>query len=373
MRKYIVHGKAKGATAFARNLFNLFTESVEQKRGIPVLTKTPARRLLQNSDGEVIGVEAETEGKKIAIRARRAVILTTGGYEFDTKILQNSVKGYPIYASGSPGNTGDGLRMAQHVGADLWHMNSVSCALGIKVPQFEAAFLADISAAATIYVNRHGRRFMNERGGEGHAGLLAVDHYDTDALEYPCIPCYVIFDETARLAGPISRAAGFGDAGRQHKWSKDNIVEIEKGWITRANTLTELAKKLGIEAATLEKTVSGWNDDVKNGKDSEFGRQVRQKWDSNAAGKDIILSAPIETAPFYALELYPCLVNTQGGPRRNATAQVLNPFQEPIPRLYSAGELGSMWGLIYQGAGNIAECLVFGRIAGRNAAAEKPW
>jgi predicted oxidoreductase len=86
-----------------------------------------------------------------------------------------------------------------------------------------------------------------------------------------------------------------------------------------------------------------------------------------------VLSAPLETPPYYALELNPCLINTQGGPRRNAAARVLDAFGDPIPRLYSAGELGSLWGIIYQGAGNIAECMVFGRIAGRNAAAERPW
>ena len=77
--------------------------------------------------------------------------------------------------------------------------------------------------------------------------------------------------------------------------------------------------------------------------------------------------------PSLALEIGPTMYNTQGGPRRNQFGQVLNPFKKPIPRLYSAGELGSMWGLIYQGACNNSESCVFGRIAGRTVAAEKPW
>ncbi|MBU2498997.1 MAG: FAD-binding protein [Proteobacteria bacterium] len=376
MNKYLVRGKGKGSTLFARNLWGLLSYAVEEQRKIPVLTKTPAKRLVTNNHGEVIGVIAENEGRKIAIRANRAVILTTGGYEYDKKALQNNIKGYPIYAAGNPGNRGDGIRMAQKVGAALWHMNGVSCGLGIKVPDFKAAFSTIIGAPGHILVDKKGRRFLDERGIESHAGLFAVDHYDAHALEFPRIPCYAIFDETARLTGPISRVAGLGAAGQEHKWSKDNRIEIEKGWIIKGSSPAELAEKLRMDPATLEETVGRWNADVKEGRDSQFNRPIRSAPEERPAYKDFVssvLSAPIDTPPYYGLELYPCLLNTQGGPRRNARAQVLDPYDQPIPRLYSAGELGSMWGMIYQGAGNIAECMVFGRIAGMNAANETPW
>jgi succinate dehydrogenase/fumarate reductase flavoprotein subunit len=376
MDKYFIRGKGKGMTVFAKILWDLLTYAVEEKRKIPVLTRTPARRLVQNGNGEIVGIVVESEGREIAIRANRAVILTTGGYEYDLKTLQNHVKGYPMYASGPPGNTGDGIRMAQKVGAALWHMNGVSCGLGVKVPDFEAAFLVRIGAPGHIFADRKGRRFVNERGIEAHAGLLAVDHYDAHTLEYPRIPCYAIFDENARLTGPISQIAGLGTAGQKYTWSRDNSVEIEKGWIIKGRSLTELAEKLNMEPSTLEETVSRWNEDVKNDKDTQFNRPIRSQGEARPAYKDFVphvLSATIETPPFYGLELYPCLINTQGGPRRNAAAQVLDAFGKPIPRLYSAGELGSMWGIIYQGGGNIAECMVFGRIAGKNAAFERPW
>ena len=82
---------------------------------------------------------------------------------------------------------------------------------------------------------------------------------------------------------------------------------------------------------------------------------------------------PIAVGPFYAVELSPSMLNTQGGPRRNEKAQIVRPDGTPIPRLYSAGELGSIYSYLYQGTGNIGECLAFGRIAGRNAAAEPEW
>ena len=94
----------------------------------------------------------------------------------------------------------------------------------------------------------------------------------------------------------------------------------------------------------------------------------------HTAAKRPIVSEPLaEEGPFYATALYPTMVNTQGGPKKNVRGQVMDPNDRPIPRLYAAGELGSMWGSIYQGATNNAECIVFGRIAGREAAKEKAW
>jgi succinate dehydrogenase/fumarate reductase flavoprotein subunit len=376
--KHRVRGKATGPTGDAENLWDLLTYAVEEKRKIPVMLETPARQLVTNSRGEVTGVIAELKGREIAIRANRAVVLTTGGYEYDTRTLQNSVKGYPIYALGNPGNTGDGVRMAQKVGAGLWHMNGVSCPLGAKVPGIEAAFIMQIISPRHIFVDKHGGRFVNEKSIELHAGLLAVDYFDTHTLDYPRIPCYAVFDERARKEGPITAFAGGGYAGLNYKWSKDNTAEIERGWILGGDTLVDLAGKIkGMNPATLENTVAKWNDDLKRGEDTQFHRPIRApKREGGPAYKELetpLWSAVIDVPPFYAIPLYPALLNTQGGPRRNTKAQVLDAFGDPIPRLYSAGELGSMWGLIYQGAGNIAECIVFGRIAGKNAADEKPW
>jgi len=85
------------------------------------------------------------------------------------------------------------------------------------------------------------------------------------------------------------------------------------------------------------------------------------------------MMASVATPPFYAVELAPSMLNTQGGPRRNEHGQIVRPDGTAIPRLYSAGELGSIYSYLYQGTGNIGECLAFGRISGRNVAAETPW
>ena len=85
------------------------------------------------------------------------------------------------------------------------------------------------------------------------------------------------------------------------------------------------------------------------------------------------MMAPIAQGPFYAVEMSPSMLNTQGGPRRNEKAQVVRPDGTPIPRLFSSGELGSIYSYLYQGTGNLGECLAFGRVAARNAVAAAVW
>ena len=116
---------------------------------------------------------------------------------------------------------------------------------------------------------------------------------------------------------------------------------------------------LDLDGAALAGTVERWNGMVADGKDADFGRTL--------------MMAPFGEGPYYAVELSPTMLNTQGGPRRNEKAQIVRPDGNPVPRLYSSGELGSIYSYLYQGAGNIGECLAFGRIAARNVVAEIPW
>lgn len=150
--------------------------------------------------------------------------------------------------------------------------------------------------------------------------------------------------------------------GGTESWSKDNSEEIKKGWIKKGDTLEELAKAIGspMDAATLKAAVEKYNASCEAKEDKEFGRSARQL-------------APIKTAPFYAVPLYPGLVCTEGGPAINQKFQVVDPDGNPIPRLYTAGTNGSPVTRVYSvTGGNLGTCMASGRITGRNAAAEKP-
>ena len=352
----------EGLTA-PQALFNLMADSAES-RGADVWLEAPGKRLITDSMGVVCGVVVGTKNGDRNVKAKKGVVLTCGGYEFNDEMLRNYCKGAPIYASGSIGNTGDGIKLAVAVGADLWHMTGASCGLAIKTPDYPStmgnAGASTGTSAGTIYVDKEGERFILETGIEAHAGLLVVDYYDQEELMYPRIPCFNICDSKKADV----RALGNGGSGYtrvyKYTWSTDNKAELAKGWIYSDTTIAGLANKIGCNAANLQKEIAKWNEMVDKGVDEEFGRAA------NTLGK-------IDTPPYYASKLYPSLLNTQGGPRRNAKAEVINPFGEPIPRLYSSGELGSLWGVVYQGAGNNAESIVFGRIAGANVAALDSW
>lgn len=355
-------------------LFNNYRYAVENTRNIPVFYNAKGLELILEN-GEVLGVWIEHNGTKEAVKARKAVILTTGGFEWDDKMLANHTMGTLFHRLGHPGNTGDGVRMAQAAGADLWHMNALSCPLGFEVPGVKTALQINMLAPSHFYVDQDGKRFTNEKL-DNHTCIYAVNHLDAVKHRYPRIPAFVIFDEAARLKGPLVGGATSGTAinRENYKWSKDNSVEIEKGVIVSAPTLEALAEKIGVPPENLVATAKRWNDCMAAGKDLDFGRPLKKLGKIVMEGREApIVSAPLGDGPYYAAKLYPAILNTQGGPRRNGKGQVLTPFDKPIPRLYSAGELGSMWGHIYQGACNNSEACVFGRIAGKTAASEKSW
>jgi succinate dehydrogenase/fumarate reductase flavoprotein subunit len=348
------------------------------KRKIEVLYEAPAKALIQLPSREIAGIRAEVDGKPCFIKAKKGVILCCGGFEFDFEMQKQFLPGWPIYCQGTPGNTGDGIRMAQQVGAQLWHMNNALAGLGGMIIPPVAPVPLPVSMpggggrggapgatpAGYICVDKYGKRFMSEnqpsRHGFGQKEYLMFFDGINGALSR--IPCYYIFDETTRTRGPIGPSGG-GGMGMgwfanhpTYQWSRDNSAEIEKGWITKGESLADLASKLGMKE--LEATIARYNENVKKGSDPDFGRR-------NGL-------VPIETAPFYGVAIYPTMYNTQGGPKRNAKCQIVDPFDQPIPRLYSAGELGSFWGWMYNGGGNNAECLCTGRIAARNVVALKP-
>jgi succinate dehydrogenase/fumarate reductase flavoprotein subunit len=345
-----------GSNSLQENSFWNFLRSGVERRNVPVWNHSPARELCTDASGAVTGAVIEKEGMEKAVQAKKAVILACGGFEYDDWMKVNYLKGYPYYSFASPGNTGDGIRMAQRVGADLWHMSGVSTPLGFKAPEFEAAFLVRPPSHRYVFVDQEGKRFASEFA-EVHAYNFIVDLFDPHTLRFPRIPCFAVFDDAARLSGGICTSAIGYNRGR-YAWSKDNQQEIRRGWIVADGSIAGLGGKIGVDGESLERTIQQFNRHCENGKDEEFHRPPDKL-------------APVGPGPYYAVKLWPCLLNTQGGPRRNERAQVLYPDGRPIPRLYSAGELGSLYGLLYQGAGNLGECLAFGRIAGAEATKEK--
>lgn len=365
-----------------------------KQRGIEVMFGTPAIRLVQNTETkEILGVVAKNGDTELNIKARKAVVICTGGFEYDEKKKLNFLRAYPVHFYGWKYNTGDGIDMAQQVGAGLWHMSTWSGRCVPWFPDHEIAWMFSGPRGQNfVYVDKYGKRYGNERSsGFGHNWWNKLTDFDIEEPAYTRIPGWMIFDETTRLAGPVTAAtANSGitsipkELGGADPWSSDNSAEIAAGKILKGNTIAELAQAIishpttalgqagpgaggkyldaeQLDAATLQKTIDTYNQYCAAGEDPDFERPASTL-------------QPIVTAPFYAVKMWPGGPNTQGGPIRNAKAQVCDYQGNPIPRLYSNGECGSVYGFLYPtGGGNICELVSFGRIAGTNAAAEAEW
>jgi succinate dehydrogenase/fumarate reductase flavoprotein subunit len=340
-------------------------------RGVKVLYNTPAMELIQDTGTrEIFGVRAMKDGKQIAVKAKKAVILCTGPFDFNDEMIRNYLRPYPMKFAGWKFNTGDGIPMACKVGARLWHMNAIC---GYYCAWFEEGKAGYLIMGARnpswMYCDKYGKRFADESNLMEHNFWKHMTEIDETGLGFSRNPGWIVFDETARKAGPLVNSytswlpEGLGGAPR---FSNDNSTEISKGWITKGETLNELAEKTGMKADNLKSEIDHINQAVAKGAADRFGRTTQGmlgpmgSWDNG---------------PYYAMKLYAGAISTMGGPERNEKGQVIGWEGKPIARLYEAGALGSIWGDHYGPfGGNIGvSVLAGGRIAGRNAAAEKVW
>jgi succinate dehydrogenase/fumarate reductase flavoprotein subunit len=331
-----------------------FLASILQRHQVPVAVRSRVTRLVEDdATRRVVGVEVASTNGPVVVRARRGVVLSCGGYSYDPELMRQYL-GVALPALSPPGrNAGDGIRLAQQVGADMWHMSAAAATVGYKFPEYGAGFWCQMPAYGFVMVDQNAERFVCETNIENHAAMLAMLAQDPLSGRYLRVPSYVIFDEETRTAGRLATLKT--GENRKYPWSEDNTEEIERGWISCADTLEELANALGLPPRSVQRTVDAFNRCAESGVADSTGRQPdRMK--------------PIAKPPFYGSRVWPTLVNTQGGPRRNARAAVLRPDGTEIPGLFGAGELGSIWNRLYPGAGNVSEAVVFGRLAGRSAA-----
>ena len=324
----------------------LVTDRTEK---IDVWFESPATHLIQDPTSKtILGVQIERDGKTLNIRANNGVVLACGGFENNQEMVECYL-GLPRAAvTGSLYNTGDGIRMASEVGADLWHMDVFeggSFILGsavFAVSEGEQASLPSgpFNTGSVMLLAGDGSRYLREDEIHRHGHI-----YQNGSWKNPNYPLrsFLFFDQAQ---------ADVFDAAK-------SIPERFLDQIIKADTLEELADATGMDVTILKNTVEKFNSYAASGVDVEFNRSAKS------------MTAISSSGPYYALEFIPCILNTQGGPRRNENAEVLDVNGDPIPHLYSAGELGGITSYQYQGGGNMAECIIFGQIAGKNAAAVK--
>jgi succinate dehydrogenase/fumarate reductase flavoprotein subunit len=357
------------ARAAGVRLFKVIEDNIRTRR-IRVMLGTPAVRLIVDDASEIRGLTAERNGKAIRIKAKRAVILACGGFEANAEMQRQFWQEQPVLNAAYMGNTGDGIAMAQDVGAALWHMWHYHGVYGFKHPDPDYPFgirpkrLPDWIPGEParegvkvpwIIVDRAGRRYMNEYPPYTQdTSWRPMAVFDPESMSYLRIPSYMIMDEPGRGAYPIVSPT-FNDRRFKFDWSEATLRGLEAQIVRRADSIGELAQEMGVDEQVLSRTIAEWNAVCEAGVDAVHGRPLSSM-------------VRIATPPFYYAEVWPVCSNTHGGPVHDPDQRVLNSFGQPIARLFAAGELGGVFGHLYISGGNLAECFVGGWLAGRNAA-----
>lgn len=338
--------------------------------GIPILTSAPARTLLLEQ-GAVRGVEIEHAGTRSRLRARRGVVLATGGFSHDPglrkRLFSHAPTGLEHSTATAPGNTGDGWRMAEAVGgqplADLPNAAAwipVSLVPRRSGPPGVFPHLIDRYKPGVIAVTRRGTRFVNESNSYHDFGE-ALQRVCRDDAE---VCAFLICDHRAL------RRYGLGFA---KPFPLPLFPHLRSGYLLRGRTLKDLAQRAGIDAEALQHTVESFNNDARRGVDTQFGRGTtaynRFLGDANHRPNPCV--APLEQAPFYAIKVVMGDLGTFAGIRTDEHSRVLDARGTPIEGLYAVGnDAASVMGGGYPGGGTtLGPALTFGYIAGLRLAA----
>ncbi|MFD9551666.1 FAD-dependent oxidoreductase [Nocardia salmonicida] len=365
--KLVEERKPKKIFGKGRALVAALLEACRQ-HGVEFMLSTRARDLVMEGN-HVTGVVAEHDGSRRTLTARMGVVLASGGFEWNERLWKGFV-GVPLDGPLSPpGNEGDAIQMAMRAGARVANTNEVWWMPGIYVddetydgkPRLRMG-AAGKSLPGAIVVNAQGRRFANESMNYNDFGQYMV-RFEPRTYSFPNYPAYVVFDSQYRRHYPP-----IAYDGNRHE---------DADWLVQADTLNELAEKLGVDAAGLEKQVSKFNANAEVGLDPEFNRggssydKSGKFGDRSRANPNL---APITEGPFYGYRLQVSCLGTKGGPVINENAQIVDQEDRPIPGLYGAGNaVSAVFGTAYPGGGaTIGVGLTFGYLAGRSLTGADP-
>ncbi len=341
--------------------------------GIPVWLSAPVNKLVIAGD-RVIGAMVEREGKTVQVNARVGVVLACGGFPHDVQrraaLFPHAPTGKEHFTPSPAGNTGDGLRMAEAVGAYVdptipnaaaWVPTSVT-----KRPDGSAGVMPhfiDRAKPGVIAVTRHGKRFTNEANSyhDFVQALVAATKGDED------IHAWEICDHATLRQYGMGCVAPFPLPIGRH---------LRTGYLKRGRTVEELAREIGVDAKALKSTIDTFNQDAKNGDDPAFGRgsKAYNRYQGDAQNMPNPCVRPIVTGPFYAIKLVIGDIGTFAGLAVDEQTRVLDANRQPIAGLHAVGnDAASIMGGNYPGAGiTLGPAMTFGYVAGMALAGAAP-
>ncbi len=341
-------------------------------RQIPVWLDCPARRLLVE-DGCVVGLMVMHEGREVAIRARRGVVLATGGFPHDPE-RRDALLPHPTgsWSMAPAGNTGDGLRLGEAAGAVVRGENAANVfhapisiltkpdGTVVRYPHL----VWERAKPGLLAVNGAARRFVNESTSYHEFGLAMHESHRS----VPSIPAFLICDAAFLRRWGLGLALPGGRPFRKL---------VKAGYLAEARSLDDLARQLGLDGGVLAETVASFNRGAREGRDPVFGKggdaYNRYLGDPTIKDGNPCLGT-VETAPFYAVRVYPGDIGTAGGIVTDENARVLDRDGAPIPGLYAVGnDMNSVMGGTYPGPGiTLGPALTFGWLAGLHLAGRHP-
>jgi fumarate reductase flavoprotein subunit len=346
------HCPKGGGTAF----INVLTKSC-QALGVRVVTQARAKRLLLGEKGNVTGILATRKGEPLRVKAK-SVIITTGGYAGNKQLLE---KYYPLgtenlFRIGLP-HMGDGLLMATEIGADTEGLGTLQVVGPGVQDSLTLSYLA--KEPNTIWINKKGERFIDER-----SGLRQFESVNA-LLRQPDKLSFTLFDsEIKEYLVKNGLTSGHGRTYREQRvkptaWLDDLPLEAKKGRTKIADSLDEMANWMGVDPRVLKATIEDYNKACEHGYDPIYG-------------KDRVYLKPLRTPPYYAIRCYPGLLTTIGGIKINEHMEVIDQHDNPIPGLYAGGNDTGGWVSdtydINLAGVTFGYAINSGRMAGENAA-----
>ena len=338
-----------------------------KKRNIPIWRSAELKEFILR-DNKVIGAVIQKDGRLIKVQARRGVIVASGGFGQNQEMRE---KYLPKPTNSDWGcepktNTGDPIKAAEAIGAQLKFMDKAWWVTTVKAPNEEFPRLSEVekSLPGNYTVNKSGKRFANE--SQNYLTFM-LEVLDKEKKGESCAPMYMIFDANHRKNYPVGPLM-------PGKFFPDKLVKIiHRDWfgsdfLTTANTIEELAIQTGIDSEALQSTVERVNNFSATGKDLDFQRGDNER--DRFSGDPSLLNpclGPVDKAPFYAMRIDPGEFATCGGMAINEYGQVLNNDNQAIAGLYATGNCTPALLTTYPGPGaTIGPAMTFGFIAGKH-------
>ena len=326
----------------------LRNEVMKRLDHITIWYESPAIHLVQDSTGKVVGAVINRHGQEVYVHAKKGVVLTAGGFENDPERIQDYLGVPKMVPMGTLYNKGDSINLSIEAGADQWHTSvynggGLYHGLTYAVANGQRGILSytwpELYTGSIFVVGNDGTRYFAE-DQHSKAGYLFIHGFGRHP--YLTTQSWIIFDQKQKA---------------KLEQIQDSALQSALNKAIAASSASELAAKLNFDSTIFTNTVKDFNELAKLGKDYSFSRNGQTM-------------TPLADGQIYAIKLQPAALNTQGGPRRNEKAEVLKPDGSAIKSLYSAGEAGSITTNQYQAGQDVAELLIFGKIAGENVAQE---